>query len=55
MKSWKKDLSAVKDNIDTLVIQDHHLIRKHYTNFPNRLSRKKFTIFLSLKKKKQLH
>ena len=27
-KSWKKDLSAVKENTDNLVTQDQYLIRK---------------------------
>ena len=27
-KSWKTNLSAVKENIDNLVNQDHHLVRK---------------------------
>ena len=55
-KSWKKDTSAAKENIINLVIQNHHLIRKHHVHFPNRLSsNKKNTIFLYFKKKKQLH
>ena len=39
-KSWKNDISEVKENIDNLVIQDHHIIRKHPMHFLNRLSSK---------------
>ena len=45
-------LSAVKENIHNLVIQRHHLIRKHQIYFINRSSSKEI---LSLKNKKQLH
>ena len=44
-KSWKNDLSDVKENIDNLVIQDHHMIRKHHMY-------KEIHNFLSLKKNK---
>ena len=48
-KPWKNYLSDVKGNIHNLVIQDHHIIRKHHMYFY------KFTIFLLLKKKNKLH
>ena len=48
--SWKKDRSAVKENIDNLVIQHHHLIRKHHIQFPNSLSSKKIYHFLIYQK-----
>ena len=45
-KSWKEDLSEVKENIHNLIIQDDHIIRKHHMYF---------TIFLLLKRKNKLH
>ena len=39
-KSWKNDISEVKENIDNLVIQDYHIIRKQPMHFLNRLSSK---------------
>ena len=39
-KSWKEDLSKVKENIHNLIIQDHHIIRKHHMYFLNRLGSK---------------
>ena len=45
-KSWKNDISEVKENIDNLVIQDHHIIRKHPMHFLNRLSSKETQSFL---------
>ena len=35
-QKWKEDLSKVKETIHNLVIQDHHIIRKHYIYFLNR-------------------
>ena len=52
-KSWKNDLSDVKENIDNLVIQDHHIIRKHHMYFLNRLSSKKIYNFLIAQKEGQ--
>ena len=52
-KSRKNDLSDVQENIDNLVIQDHHIIRKHHVFL--RLRSKQFTILLLLKKKNNLH
>ena len=52
-KSRKNDLSDVQENIDNLVIQDHHIIRKHHVFL--RLSSKQFIILLLLKKKNNLH
>ena len=51
-KSWKKDLSAVKENIGNLVIQNHHVTRKHHIYFPNRLSSKKNLQFTYLSKRR---
>ena len=45
-KSWKNDISEVKENIDNLVIQDHHIIRKHPIHFLNRLNSKETYSFL---------
>ena len=45
-KSWKEDLSKVKENIHNLIIQDHHIIRKHRMYFLNRLSSKEIYNFL---------
>ena len=52
-KSWKNDLSDVKENIDNLVIQDHHIIRKHHMYFLNRFSSKKIYNFLIAQKEGQ--
>ena len=52
-KSWKKDLSDVRDNIHNLVIQHHHIIRKHHMCFLDRLSSKEIYNFLSAQKKEQ--
>ena len=52
-KSWKNDLSDVKENIDNLVIQDHHIIRKHHMYFLNRLSSKEIYNFLIAQKEEQ--
>ena len=35
-KSWKEDLSKVKENIHNLIIQDDHIIRKHHMYFLDR-------------------
>ena len=43
-KSWKEDLSNVKENIQNLIIQDHHI--KHHMYFLNRLSSKEIYNFL---------
>ena len=45
-KSWKNDLSDVKQNIHNLVFQQPHEIRKHNMNFVNRLSSKEIYFFL---------
>ena len=52
-KSWKNDLSDVKENIDNLVIPDHHIIRKHHMYFLNRLSSKEIYNFLIAQKEEQ--
>ena len=44
-----------KRTIHNLIFQDHHSIRKHHMYFLNRFVAKKCTIFLTLRKKKQLH
>ena len=49
-KSWKNDLSDVKENINNVVFQEYHLIRKHYIYFLNRLSSKKIYNFFISKK-----
>ena len=54
-KSGKKDLSDVKENIHNLIIQDHHIIRKHHIYFLNRLSNKEIYNFLIAQKEKQMH
>ena len=54
-ESWNNDLSDVVGNIHNIVFQEHHLIRKHYMYFIERLSSKEIYNFLSFKKKKQLH
>ena len=51
-KSWKNDLSDVKENIHNLVIQSHH-IRKHHMHFLNRLSSNKICNFLIAQKEEQ--
>ena len=45
-KSWKNDLSDVKENINNLVFHDHHLIKKHHICFLNRLSSNEICNFL---------
>ena len=52
-KSWKKDLSDVEENIHNLIIQDHHIIRKHHMYFLNRLSSKEIYNFLIAQKEEQ--
>ena len=52
-KSWKEDLSKVKENIHNLIIQDHHIIRKHHMYFLNRLSSKEIYNFLIAQKEEQ--
>ena len=52
-KSWKNDLSHVKENIHNLVIQIHHIIRKHHMYFLNRLSSKEIYNFLITLKEEQ--
>ena len=52
-KSWKDDLSDVKENIHKLIFQDHHLIRTHHMLFLNRLSSKEIYNFLIAQKEKQ--
>ena len=52
-KSWKEDLSKVKENIHNLIIQDHHIIRKHRMYFLNRLSSKEIYNFLIAQKEEQ--
>ena len=39
-KSWKKDLSDVRENVHNLILHDHHIIRKHDMYFLNRLCSK---------------
>ena len=51
----KNNLSDVKENMHNLVIQDHHLIRKHHMCFLNRLSSKEIYNFLIYLQKKKLH
>ena len=43
-KSWKNNLSDVKENTHNLVFQDHHLIKKYHMYFLNRLSSKEILI-----------
>ena len=52
-KSWKKYLSDVRDNIHNLIIQHHHIIRKHHMSFLNRLNSKEICNFLSAQKEEQ--
>ena len=52
-KSWRNVLSDIKENIHNLVIQDHHLIRKHHMYFLNRLSSKEIYNFLITQKEEQ--
>ena len=49
-KSWKEDLSKVKENIHNLIIQDHHTIIKHHMYFLDRLSSKEIYNFLIAQK-----
>ena len=37
-KSWKNNLSDMKENTHNMVFQAHHLIRKHYLYFLTTLS-----------------
>ena len=53
-KSWKSDFSDVKENIRNLVIQNHHIIRKHHMYFLNRLSSKEIYNFLIAQKEEQI-
>ena len=52
-KSWKEELSNVKENIHNLIIQDHHIIRKNHMYFLNRLSSKEIYNFLIAQKEEQ--
>ena len=52
-KSWIEDLSNVKQDIHNLVIQDHHITRKHHMYFLNRLSSKDIYNFLIAQKEEQ--
>ena len=52
-KSWKEDLSKVKENIHNLIIQDDHIIRKHHMYFLDRLSSKEIYNFLIVQKEEQ--
>ena len=53
-KSWKDDLFKVKENIHNLIIQDHHIIRKHHMDFLNRLSSKEIYNFLIAQREEQI-
>ena len=53
-KSWKKDLFKVKENIHNLIIQDHHIIRKHHMCFRNRLSSKEIYNFLIAQREEEI-
>ena len=52
-KSWKEDLSNVKENIHNLIIRDHPIIRKYHTYFLDRLSSKEIYNFLIAQKEEQ--
>ena len=52
-KPWRNYLSDVKGNIHNLVIQDHHIIRKHHIYFLDRLSSKEIYNFLIAQKEEQ--
>ena len=52
-KSWIEDLSNVKQDIHNLVIQDHHITRKHHMYLLNRLSSKEVYNFLIAQKEEQ--
>ena len=52
-KSWKEDLSEVKENIHNLIIQDDHIIRKHHMYFLDRWSSKEIYNFLIVQKEEQ--
>ena len=52
-KSWKEDLSNVKENIHNLIIRDHPIIRKYHTYFLNRLGSKEIYNFLIAQKEEQ--
>ena len=53
-KSWKEDISKVKENIHNLIIQGHHIIRKHHMYFLNRLSSKEIYNFLIAQREEQI-
>ena len=53
-KSWEDDLFKVKENIHNLIIQDHHIIRKHHMHFLNRLSSKEIYNFLIAQREEQI-
>ena len=53
-KSWKEDLFKVKENIHNLIIQDHHIIRKHHMCFRNRLSSKEIYNFLIAQREEEI-
>ena len=53
-KSWKEDLFKVKENIHNLIIQDHHIIRKHRMYFLNRLSSKEIYNFLIAQREEEI-
>ena len=40
-KSWKENLASTLENIDNLVVQDHHLIQKNQVCILNKLTSKK--------------
>ena len=40
-KSWKENLASTLENIDNLVVQDHHLIQKNQVYILNKLTSKK--------------
>ena len=52
-KSWKENLSNVKENIHNLIIQDYHIIKKRHMYFLIRLSSKEIYNFLIAQKEEQ--
>ena len=52
-KSWKENLSNVKENIRNLIIQDYHIIKKRHMYFLIRLSSKEIYNFLIAQKEEQ--
>ena len=52
-KSWKKGLPDVKQNVHSLIIQDHHIIRKHHMYFLNTLIRNEIHNLLIAQKEGQ--